>query len=219
VKALQCGQVRAADEEAIRRLAIPSVTLMENAGRGAAELLVSLGIHGKVVICCGKGNNGGDGLVIARHLHLLGVQTLTLLCAGPDELKGDALTNYRIVERMALPMKPAVDADGTAFDLRFDLATAHWIVDALVGTGLAGPLRNPLAGIIEQINSSGSRVLAVDIPSGLNGDTGQPMGPTVRADHTATFLALKAGFLAPGAAAWTGKVHLLGIGAPCLVSQ
>src|SRR5262249_59555827 len=98
--------------------------------------------------------------------------------------------------------------------VRGELATTEWAVDALFGTGLRGPLRAPFDAVVGLINESPARVLAVDIPSGLDGDTGRPLGPTVRADHTGTFLAVKAGFVQPESRAWTGPVHPIDIGPP-----
>src|SRR5438045_1548148 len=138
-------QAREVDRRAIEEFGIPGVVLMENAGRGAAELLRSLGVHSRVVICCGKGNNGGDGFVIARHLANHGVAVHVLLFVAPDGLTGDAAVNYRIVAAMGLPL--AVHA-GPALDLgavRRELADAEWVVDALFGTGLSGPVRPPLS--------------------------------------------------------------------------
>jgi NAD(P)H-hydrate epimerase len=212
--ALSRAEARAVDRHAIEQLGIPGVVLMENAGRGAAELLLSLGGSGRIVICCGKGNNGGDGLVIARHLHLAGREVRILLYADPDELQGDARINLEIVRKLDLPMLISKGSELDEAGLRHELVGAVWIVDALFGTGLTGPVRPPLDRVIELINASLARVLAVDIPSGLDCDTGQPPGPTIRAEHTATFFAWKRGFLMPGAAAWTGRVHVLGIGAP-----
>jgi len=207
-------EVRALDRRAIEEFGVPGVVLMENAGRGAAELLLTLGVQGPVVVCCGKGNNGGDGLVIARHLDNRGVPVRVLLFARPDELEGDAGINHRIAARAGLPID--IDAgnpvDGEA--LRQKLAAAQWVVDALFGTGLRGPVRPPFDQVIAVINASGRRVLAVDIPSGLDCDTGRPLGATVRAEHTATFVARKKGFADPAAAAWLGQVHVLDIGAP-----
>jgi NAD(P)H-hydrate epimerase len=211
---LSRDEVRAVDRRAIEEFGVPGVVLMENAGRGAAELLLALGIHGRVAICCGKGNNGGDGLVIARHLDNYGVPVSVLLFARPEELTGDAAINQRIVAASGLPL---VVHAGSTVDLeavRRELAGAEWVVDALFGTGLTGTVRPPLDGVIAAINDSGSRVLAVDIPSGLDCDTGQPLGPTVRAHRTATFVAPKKGFAAPSARAWLGQVHVLPIGAP-----
>jgi NAD(P)H-hydrate epimerase len=213
-------EVREIDRRAIEEYGVPGVVLMENAGRGAAELLISLAVHGRVVICCGKGNNGGDGLVIARHLDNRRVPVQVLLFCRPEELTGDAAVNLRIVQRARLPL--AVHAE-RSFDLAAVasvLAGTEWVVDALFGTGLSGPVRAPFDQIITAINESGARVLAVDIPSGLDCDTGRPLGTTVRAHHTATFVALKKGFVEPAAQEWLGKVHVIDIGAPrCLLQS
>jgi NAD(P)H-hydrate epimerase len=207
-------EVRALDRLAIEEFGVPGVVLMENAGRGAAELLISLGIHGRVVVCCGKGNNGGDGFVIARHLDNRGISVRVLLFARPEDLAGDAAINYQIIARAGLPI--VIHADNPVDDpaLRGELAAAEWVVDALFGTGLAGPVRKPFDQIIAAINESPARVLAVDIPSGLDCDTGKPLGPTVRAHDTATFVAMKKGFANPEARQWLGQVHVIDIGAP-----
>jgi NAD(P)H-hydrate epimerase len=203
-------QARALDRRAMEEFGVPGVVLMENAGRGCAELLRSLGVTGPVVICCGKGNNGGDGLVIARHLDNAGVPVRVLLFADPAGLVGDAAVNCRIVERSGLPlvMNPNNDA------LTHELAAAQWVVDALFGSGLQGPLRPPFDRVVEAINASGARVLAVDIPSGLDADTGRPLGPTVRAHHTATVAAPKRGFFELEAKPWLGEIHVIDMGAP-----
>src|SRR5205823_1417583 len=134
--------------------------------------------------------------------------------ARPEELTGDAATNYHITARAGLPI--TVHA-GTPFDraaLNLELATAEWIVDGLFGTGLTGPVRSPFDEVIAAINTSSVRVLAIDIPSGLDCDTGLPTGPAIRATHTATFVAVKKGFVNPAAREWLGQVHVLDIGAP-----
>jgi NAD(P)H-hydrate epimerase len=207
-------QVRAIDRRAIEEFGVPGAVLMENAGRGAAEVLLSLGARGPVVVCCGKGNNGGDGFVIARHLDNRAVPLRVLLFARPEELTGDAALNYEIVRRsgIALEVRAGQAVDGEA--LRRELAAAEWVVDALFGTGLAGAVRPPFDTVVGAINASGARVLAVDIPSGLDCDTGQPLGATVRAQHTVTFVAMKTGFAQPAAREWVGEVHVADIGAP-----
>jgi len=205
------AQVRAFDKHAIEHLGIPSVVLMENAGRGVAQVLHALGIRGPVVIACGKGNNGGDGLVIARHLANAGCDVSVLLFARPDELSPDAAIQWNIVQKMRLPAQIASQPlDEVTLAATF--AKAEWIVDALFGTGLTGPVRSPFDRIITLINGSPARVLAVDIPSGLDADTGEPLGPTIRAEHTVTFVAPKLGFRNPAAAAFTGQVHVADIG-------
>jgi len=207
---LSCAAIRALEERCIRELSISSLLLMENAGRGAAELLVSLGVRGPVLIACGKGNNGGDGLVMARHLDNVGVDVRVLLFGRMDELSPDAATNGVTLLKAGLP----VVTEATTEYLKQELPLCEWVVDALFGTGLKGPLRAPFDEMVTAINDARRRVLAIDIPSGLDGDTGQPLGPTIRADHTATFLACKQGFAAPGAEKWTGRVYLLDIGLP-----
>jgi NAD(P)H-hydrate epimerase len=207
-------QVRAIDRRAIEEFGVPGAVLMENAGRGAAEVLLALGARGPVVICCGKGNNGGDGFVIARHLDNRAVPVRVLLFARPEELTGDAALNYEIVRRSGIPIevRAGQTVDGEA--LRRELAAAEWVVDALFGTGLAGAVRPPFDAVIGAVNASGARVLAVDIPSGLDCDTGQPLGAAVRARHTVTFVAMKKGFAQPAAREWVGEVHVADIGAP-----
>ena len=132
-----------------------------------------------MTICCGRGNNGGDGLVVARHLDIDGVPVRVLLFARPEDVTGDAAINLGILMHSGFPVE-AIDPH-TQDDawLRRELRTAEWIVDALFGSGLQGPLRPPFDRVVNAINDSPGRVLAVDIPSGLDCDTGQPMGPTV----------------------------------------
>ena len=207
-------QVRAIDRRAIEEFGVPGIVLMEYAGRGAAEVLRSLGISGRVVIGCGKGNNGGDGLVIARHLDNAQVPVRVLLFCRPEDLAGDAAVNYQIVAKSGRPMATYSSQRLDMKALRDELVAADWVVDALFGTGLAGPVRAPFDQVIAAINAGPARVLAVDIPSGLDCDTGQPLGATVRAHHTVTFVAPKKGFAQTAAQPWLGQVHVVDIGAP-----
>ncbi|MEX0715947.1 MAG: NAD(P)H-hydrate epimerase [Planctomycetaceae bacterium] len=213
LRPLSRDEVRDVDRLAIEQYGLPGIVLMENAGRGAAELLQSLGIHGSVVVCAGAGNNGGDGFVIARHLDLAGHAVRVLLFARPDALRGDAAVNHRVVERAGIPIHVMED-DPAPADIDRELKNAAWVVDALLGTGVRGAVRSPFDAIIDGINAAGRPVLAVDLPSGMDCDTGDPLGVCVRADHTVTFVARKKGFDAPGAARWTGAVHIVEIGAP-----
>ena len=212
-------EVRELDRLAVEEYSVPSVVLMENAGANTARLLEAQGIAGPVAIACGRGNNGGDGFVIARHLEAAGHQVRVLLATAPEAYAGDAAINLRIVERSGSSIICLATADEEAW--RRELAGAAWIVDALLGTGAVGPPRGAIAIAITAINDMraaavdvAARVLAVDLPSGLDADTGAAAGPCVRADLTATFVAEKAGFANPLAAAFTGTVHVLGIGAP-----
>ncbi|HTU92670.1 MAG TPA: NAD(P)H-hydrate epimerase [Gemmataceae bacterium] len=207
-------QARLLDRRAIEEFGVPGIVLMENAGRGMAELLRTLGIGDLVVLCCGKGNNGGDGFVMARHLDNAGVRVRVLLFGDPAQLSGDAAINHRIVAASGIPVDvfagPSLDEER----LRRQLADADWIVDALFGSGLRGTIQPPFDRIIAAINTASVRVFAIDVPSGLDSDTGQPLGVAVQAQHTGTVAAMKKGFLQPSAAAWLGQVHLIDMGAP-----
>jgi NAD(P)H-hydrate epimerase len=207
-------EVRALDRRAIEEFGVPGVVLMENAGRGAADVLMSLGCKGPVVICCGKGNNGGDGFVIARHLNNQNIRVRVVLFAHPDKLTGDAAINYQIIARSGLPILVHAGEELKQNVLDTELADAEWVVDGLFGTGLTGPVKNPYDMVIAAINQCKARVLAVDIPSGLDCDSGKPLGPTVHAEHTVTFVAEKKGFANAEAKKWTGQIHVVGIGAP-----
>jgi NAD(P)H-hydrate epimerase len=211
---LSRDEVRELDRRAIAEYGVPGTVLMENAGRGAAAVLLALGVRGLVLVCCGKGNNGGDGFVIARHLDNHGVRVRVLLFADPATLTGDAATHYRILERAGLPVAVRTENPVDEAALRREFSAAEWLVDALFGTGLAGPVRPPFDRIIAAMNASLARVLAVDLPSGLDCDTGRPLGPSVRADHTLTFVAEKKGFAAAEAREWIGRVHVVDIGLP-----
>ena len=203
-------QIRDVDRRAIEELGVPGVVLMENAGRGCAELLLRLGIHGPVTICCGKGNNGGDGFVIARHLDNVRIPVRVLLFADPSKLSGDAAVNYHILRLSEFPVEVISGSENLSDHFR----NADWIVDALLGTGLSGQVRSPMDTIISAINQSGANIISVDIPSGLDCNSGEPLGCAIRAHHTATFVGPKLGFGKPSAQEWLGKVHVIGIGAP-----
>lgn len=205
--------VRNVDRIAVDDYHMPSIVLMENAGRNTAELLRKQSVNGPVVICCGKGNNGGDGFVIARHLENAGCDVRVLLFADPDDLKGDAATNFRILQAAKTPVN-AFGKDVDLDKLKVELSQADWIVDALLGTGMTGEIREPYAGVIDAINAAGKKVLAVDVPSGLDCDTGEPLGTSVRASVTATFVARKLGFDNADSQQWTGEVHVIDIGVP-----
>ncbi|HEY1192284.1 MAG TPA: NAD(P)H-hydrate epimerase [Gemmata sp.] len=222
---LSRSEVRELDRRAVEEFGVPGVVLMENAGRGAAELLMRLNPERKAtVVLCGPGNNGGDGFVIARHLDNARWPVCAWVFASAESFPGDAATNYQIAERSRRGLIQAGPGTPTVHSVEI-LAKTHlnsktWVVDALFGTGLSRALASPLSELVERVNASGCPVLAIDIPSGLDCDTGEPLGPTVRATHTATFVTHKRGFLNPGAQAWTGEVHVIDIGAPrALVDQ
>lgn len=218
MRPLSRDEVRDVDRRAIEEYGMPGVVLMENAGRGAADLLWSQRPQGPLVVCAGAGNNGGDGFVIARHLENRGAKVTVLLFSAPGKLHGDAATNYRILTAAKTPLR----IHGTDFDdaqLDTLLQEAEWIVDALLGTGMQGAVREPFAGIIAAINRAGRKVLAVDLPSGLDCDTGRPLGECVRATRTATFVAPKLGFANPESRRWTGPVDVIDIGVPRMMLE
>ena len=190
---------------------ISGVVLMENAGRGVVDLLREEGINGPVAICCGKGNNAGDGFVIARHLELTGFQASVLLWADPEELRGDAKTNFDILKHTDVPVIRAVDEPKA---VEQTLAGADWVLDALLGTGATGDPRPPFDAAIAQINAALGRKLAVDLPSGLDCDSGKAAEICVRADVTGTFVAAKPGFFKKDGPEKIGRLHVLQIGAP-----
>jgi NAD(P)H-hydrate epimerase len=195
---------------------IMGIVLMENAGRGIAEILLAENPKGKVVICCGRGNNGGDGFVIARHLNAAGVDVQVLLFANPKELMGDACMNHAIIAHSDIPMKVLISPSRE--DLKSIFKDAVWVVDALIGTGQKGVLRSPFDLVVRQINESGVKVLAVDLPSGLDADTGIASDPTIKATITATMVTPKTGFQNPEAQSYLGKLMVVGIGLPkCLI--
>jgi NAD(P)H-hydrate epimerase len=211
-------EVRAFDRYCTERLGIPGIVLMENAGRQVAKAargMVRPAAAPRILVLAGRGNNGGDGYVVARHLAIDGVSAETAVLAARAQIVGDADTNLRILEAMGLPVYVlAGPADETVREVRRLLATADLVIDGLLGTGARGEIREPYASVITAVNEAARPVLAIDIPSGLDCDTGRPLGPTLRAAKTVTMAALKIGFRNPGAAAYTGEVIVADIGAP-----
>ncbi len=212
-------QARDIDRHATEELGIPSIVLMENAGRGVVDILLSRAatrhtVPQTALILAGKGNNGGDGFVIARHLAIRGVSSKVILLASPNELKGDALTNYQILLHSNLTIVDLSQADDLATELSSVAGGTDWIIDALLGTGALGEPREPYRTAIEWMNRQAARRLAVDVPSGLDCDTGQPASTAVRADVTCTFVAPKIGFRNPAAQACLGDIHVVSIGIP-----
>lgn len=212
-------QVRELDRIAVEEYGIDGLILMENAGRqcalAAAEMLG--GAEGKAVtVLCGKGNNGGDGFVVTRHLTNWGADvTVILLAAVQDVLAAanESSANLRIILNMDVPVLEAREPQDVERVLggrpRTDL-----LVDGLLGTGLRGTVREPFRTAIGAINASRLPVLAIDVPSGLDCDTGEPLGTAVRADRTVTFACNKVGFTRPPARQYTGRVEVAEISIP-----
>jgi NAD(P)H-hydrate epimerase len=220
-------QVRELDRRAIQEYGMSGLVLMENAGRGVADVICQLigqppalpgvsraAIDAPVVtIVCGKGNNGGDGFVIARHLDMFGLAVRIVLLGNPEELTGDAAANFSIIRNAGLSIEiVAAPLDTVRFDAA--ITGSVWLIDAILGTGAVGEPRSPYAEAIDRMNASGLPIMAVDVPSGLDCDTGAPAQHTIRAAHTCTFVASKPGFSVERAKPYVGHLHVLDIGAP-----
>ncbi len=207
------AEMRALDARAVGELGIPGERLMENAGAGAAAVIArDFGpIRRKhIVVLCGKGNNGGDGFVVARRLRSQGAAVQVFLIGRREEVKGDAAV---ALARWRGRVEEA-RTEGGITGVRSTLGRAHVIVDALLGTGLTGPAHGLTAQAIEAINDAGRPVAALDVPSGLGSDQGSLLGPTVRARQTITFAGLKRSLLLHPAASFAGRVEIINIGIP-----
>ena len=192
------AQVRALDAYAIETLGIPGYTLMKRAGEAALRYLrTRFPVAHRIVIVCGAGNNGGDGYVLARFAQAAGLTVTTLAASLPDQLRGDARQAYEDLRASGIQIQPYAPER---------LAEGEVIVDALLGTGLRGPAREDVARVIRGINNSARPVLAVDVPSGLDSDTGVPPGDTVRADCTVTFVGLKTGLFIGNGPEFAGTI-------------
>ncbi|MDI3328864.1 MAG: NAD(P)H-hydrate dehydratase [Alicyclobacillaceae bacterium] len=204
------AEMRRLDRYTIEEVGIPAAVLMENAGAGVAKWAEELTAPGaRIVVAAGKGNNGGDGLVAARHLSGRGRKVEVLLAAGPDELRGEAALQLQALRHW--PVRVYVD-DG-ATDWSFLLRGADLVVDALLGTGLTRPVESTHRRLIECINGSGAPVLAVDLPSGLDGDGGRVMGEAVRAGWTLCLGLPKRGLVTGEGPRYAGiwRVHDIGL--------
>lgn len=213
MKIATAEQMRAVDRAAMER-GVAGIVLMENAGRAVfgtvVELAAELGENPVVAVVAGKGNNGGDGLVAARYLRNQGYDVrVELLCAGED-LAGDAASSYRAAREYGVPITERAGGE----DLRDALASADVVVDAVLGTGIAGEVQGPARDAIEAINEAGARVVAVDLASGLDADTGAVCGVAVRADVTVTFGLPKVGNVVYPGAGYCGEVRVADIGLP-----
>ena len=214
---LSRDEVRAFDSWAINTLGMPGVVLMENAGRSCAELIkekLSGVADPKVCIFCGTGNNGGDGYVIARHLLNSGFEVVVVVCGDRAKIKGDAKTNLDILERLEQPIEQ-LDLNNSGIPGRVEAfaAGADMLVDSIFGTGLSGELSDEYKELIEGINAQNCPVLAVDIPSGLDCDSGQALGAAIRATYTVTFAAVKPCFTCTNSAnRYAGEIFVASIG-------
>lgn len=217
-KPLTRKQMRELDRKAIEEYKIPGIILMENAGRNVAEEVIKMidsPQKTRVAILCGKGNNGGDGFVAARHLYNRHVPVDVFLIAKiSDILKdGDAGTNLQILLTMKIPIKELPDVTFVNNILR-DLTNYDILVDALFGTGLSGEVREPFKTLIHEINNLNKTIISVDIPSGLDCNTGNILGTAVKATKTVTFAASKKGFSLGNGPNYTGSIVVTDISIP-----
>ena len=212
------AEVRELDRRATAEAGVPSLELMENAGRGATELaLRCFPAARRVAIVAGVGNNGGDGFVLARLLTAHGCDARVFLAGDRAQLQGDALTNQRAWVDAGGAL--ATIHEGSLGELERSLGEAELVVDALFGTGLARPLTGGAASVVEHMNASGKPLLALDLPSGIDADTGAPLGVAVRASVTATFAGLKRGLCTPRGMAHAGEIHVVPIGIPAETAE
>ncbi|MFQ6067629.1 MAG: NAD(P)H-hydrate dehydratase [bacterium] len=216
MKVVTSQEMQKLDKLAIKRIGIPSIVLMENAGIKVTEVIEKeCGplCAKSVYILCGPGNNGGDGMVVARHLLNRGVKMKVFLLARKNRIKGDAATNLDIAEKLGIGVKEVTSAR----DLRLlhrELPNADIIVDALLGTGSTLPLRGLLREAVGLINQSSGHSIAIDLPTGLHADTGEVPGEAVKANITVTFAYPKRGlYLYPGIN-YAGKIEVVDIGIP-----
>jgi len=211
MKLVTTEQMRSLDRAAIDDYGIPGVVLMENAGRAMAEAAAQmLDGSGRVIVVCGRGNNGGDGFVAARHLSNRSVPVEVYLLAAVDDLEGDAATNCHIAQRMKVPIFENPDQA----TIEAAVNSANLVIDAILGTGISGEVHGAAREAIEAINQSTAPVVAVDIPSGISGDTGQVMGVAVRADRTLTFGLPKIGHYCYPGRDHCGEIELVDISLP-----
>jgi hydroxyethylthiazole kinase-like uncharacterized protein yjeF len=214
MRILTAEAMREVDRAAIEELGIPSLVLMENAAIGVVEAMgESFGEAESAAIFCGPGNNGGDGLAVARHLSVRGWEVRIFLVTGGRQLSDDAATQLSICRKAELPVmdvaSPADLAGAAEAAAECDL-----VVDALFGTGLTRPLEGLFADVVETINDLPIPCVAVDLPSGLSGSEAQPIGPHVEADLTVTFAAPKVAHVFPPAADSVGEMVVADLGIP-----
>lgn len=214
-------EMREMDRQTIESFGLPGRILMENAGRGAARALMQwappLGMA-SVGVAAGRGNNGGDGFVIARYLFQHGIDVKVYLLSESSRLAGDAAANFSLLGTLGVPVAELPDESALERHRKEMTEKTLW-VDAILGTGLSSDVRGYFRAAIEFINSLNRPVFAVDIPSGLHADTGLPCGVSIRADQTATFAFAKTGHVQEPGASLTGGLHVIDIGIPPHVAR
>src|SRR5437762_9162486 len=221
MRVLNSAQMREADRRTIEEIGIPSLVLMENAGRQVVAAIES--VHGellerRVAVLCGRGNNGGDGFVVARTLVQRGVEVSVFVIGGVADVRGDARTNLEILGRLGLTIVEI--SDSQAWELHFsEIGQCSLIIDAIFGTGLNAPLSGLLETVVADVNASGIPVVAIDLPSGLSADSHEPIGDSIEAGMTVTLAAPKLPLVLPPAETRAGVIVIADIGIPGLVIE
>jgi len=221
LRVVTAEEMKKLDQAAIEDYKVPGLVLMENAGRQVVEVIRKIlgSVRGKVVtVFVGKGNNGGDGFVIARHLLNMGAEVKVLALAELEEITGDAATNLDIWRKMGQKVYSLQHGDGINI-VRLVLMNTDLIVDAIYGTGFRGKMVEKTGRIVEVLNGSGKPIVAVDIPSGLEADTGKANGPCIRATHTVTFALPKLGLILEPGADYAGELHVADISIPTVLIE
>lgn len=217
MRILSAAEMREVERRAIEELGIPGVVLMENAALGVVEAaLREVPAAESAIVFCGPGNNGGDGLAIARQLVARGLRATALIATGGRDYQGDARIQFEVANRMAgsaLEVR-VLAADAEIGELGLERSDFHLVIDALFGTGLSRPLTGQFADLAAAINSLELPTIAVDLPSGLDADRPEPPGPHVEADLTVTFAALKPAHVFPPASEAAGIVAVSDLGIP-----
>lgn len=210
IPTLSRDQVREIDQVAIDQFGMTGLVLMENAGRGAAKIIHDLRPAGKISILCGKGNNGGDGYVIGRHLELAGHRVTICSVVPLVDLAGDAAANAEIARLSGMTI---FQADKSSL-IEEAIEGADVIVDCLLGTGAKGPLRGVYQDAVAISNRQDALRVAIDLPTGVDCDSGEAEDLAFKADHTITFVAAKTGMTKETASCFTGLLHVVDIGVP-----
>src|SRR5213076_3240416 len=216
MRVLNAAQMREADRRTIDDIGISSLVLMENAGRQVVAALEAIHtdiLERQVAVLCGRGNNGGDGFVVARTLAQRGVGVSVFLIGRVTDVRGDARINLEILGRLGLTVVEV--ADSQAWELHFsEVSDCTLIVDAIFGTGLNAPLSGFIESVIADVNASGIPVVSIDLPSGLSADSADPIGDSIEAGLTVTLAAPKLPLVLPPAETRAGDIVIADIGIP-----
>ncbi len=213
VHSVSTKRMKELDQIAIQEYGIPSLVLMENAGRGISELAANIPHISTVLVVAGKGNNGGDALVAARHLSNQGVCVSVVLLTHQVALTGDAKTNFEIIQKMKIHFV-TIESDQKIGKFKKLIKSSDLVIDGIFGVGLSRPVSGFFAKVIECVNQASKDVISVDIPSGLDGDSGKILGACVKAKITGTLGVAKRGLFKNDGPKYAGEVRVIDISIP-----